>query len=228
MSETDRHVRRSGDDYADGFASLLPRGRAWPRDPEATLMKVVGGLAQIWGGEVDRRAADLIERETDPRFTRDMIEEWERAFGLPDLCMSAPQTIDARIQALLTRMTMQGGQSREFFIGLAALYGYTIQIHEYAPFMAGISEAGDTRDEFGDYRWEVGAPEMRFYWRIGVLDARLSWFRASTGEAGVDHHIEFDIADDLDCILRRYKPAHTEIVWDFTGLTGSGPMAGTP
>lgn len=228
MPDTDRHVRRSGDDYADGFASLLPRGRAWPRDPDSTLMKVIGGLAQIWGDPVDSRAADLLERETDPRFTREMLEEWERAFGLPDMCMEAPQTIDARIQALMTRMTMQGGQSREFFISLAALYGYTITIHEYAPFMAGVSEAGDTRDELGDYRWEVGAPEMRFYWRIGVADARLSWFRASTGEAGVDHHLEFAIADDLDCILRRYKPAHTEIIWDFTGLTGSDPMAGAP
>jgi hypothetical protein len=36
------------------------------------------------------------------------------------------------------------------------------------------------------------------------------------------------IADDLECLLNRWKPAHTEIIFDYSGLQDGGEMAGTP
>ena len=228
---TDRHVRRTGDDYAEGFANLLPQGRAWPRDPDSTLMAVVGGLAQIWGDPIDRRAADLLEQETDPRLAVEMLEDWERAFGLPDECLAEPLTIGDRRIALLNRITMLGAQSREFFIGAAAAIGYTIDIIEYSPFMAGISRAGDTRPtgtEGEEYRWYIGPLEMRFYWTVRVHGARLTWFRAGSGQAGVDPHLRIGLATDLECLLRRYAPAHTQVVFDYSNLTSGGALAGTP
>jgi hypothetical protein len=68
----DRHVRRSGNDYAHQLVSLLPRGPAWSRDPGSTLMRAVIGLAQYWGF-VDSRAGDLLEIESDPRTTWELL-----------------------------------------------------------------------------------------------------------------------------------------------------------
>ena len=82
-----------------------------------------------------------------------------------------------------------------------------------------------------DFRWQIGPPEMRFYWTVHIADVGLRWFRCSQGELGVDHHLEFNTAPDLDCVLHRWQPAQDELVFDFSGalLAGGGdPMAGTP
>ena len=226
-------ARRTGADYAQAFAALLPQGEAWPRDPDRDLMLYVGGQASVWGDVVDARAADLLERESDPRTTLEMLVEWERAFGLPDPCVDEPLTIADRRTALLNRMTTEGGQSRAFFIGVAALLGYTITIKEWSPFMVGISPVGDTRPTgtAGEqYPWEIGPPEMRFYWSIKVGTVRLSWFRAgpSGGQAGLDPHLRIAVATDLECLMRRWKPAHTEVLFDYSGVGAPNPMAGTP
>lgn len=224
---SDRHIRRSGDDYAEALSSLLPQGQAWSREPESIIQKTINGLAQIWG-YVDGRAADLLERESDPRKTLELLPDWERNWGLPDPCLTVPQTIAERQITLVQWMTLLGAQSREFFIAYSLKIGYVIWIEEYSPFMAGMSQVGDTRDDRGDYRWQIGPPEMRFYWKVHIDQARLAWFRSSSGQAGVDPHLRIGIAQDLECVLRRWKPAHTEIVFDYSGLATGGSMAGTP
>jgi uncharacterized protein YmfQ (DUF2313 family) len=226
---TDRHMRRSGDDYIDALAALLPTGPAWPREVDSTLMALVGGLSQIWGNPVDSRAADLLERESDPRITMELLPDWERAFGLPDECFPPTLTVGERQAMLVLKMTWLGAQSREYFIELMAWLGYSVTIKEFAPFMAGVSNVGDTRphpDE--NFRWYIGPPEMRFYWTVSVDTPSLVWFRASSGQAGVDHHLEFREPTELLCLLERWKPAHTQIVMDTSGLAFGGPMQGTP
>jgi len=235
----DQHVRRSGADYAVALANLLPYGPAWPRHPFGVMMQVIEGLAGYWGF-VDARAADLLEQESDPRYTIELLPDWERNFGLPDPCFKSALTIDQRHQMLLFKMTLLGGQSRQFFIDMAAWLGYTITITEFAPFMAGISQVGDTRGEIGwndypghhpevtDFRWRIGGPEQRFYWQVHVHNAPLTWFRVSSGQSGVDPHLRIGYAQDLECLLRRWKPAHTDIVFDYSNLDTGDPMAGTP
>ena len=141
----DTFICRDGDDYAQAFARLLPTGEAWSRDPDGDLMRLVRGQAEIWGAVVDPRAADLLELELDPRFTTEMLPDWERAFGLPDPCVQERYTLEERRLSLIERITAEGGQSRAYFYNVAARLGYVIRIVEYSPFMAGISRCGDTR-----------------------------------------------------------------------------------
>jgi uncharacterized protein YmfQ (DUF2313 family) len=56
----------------------------------------------------------------------------------------------------------------------------------------------------------------------------LIWFRAGASQAGVDHHLRIQTALDLQCLLNRWKPAHTEIAFDYSVLAIGGPMQGTP
>jgi len=236
----DVHVRRSGADYAKAFLDLLPYGQAWPRDVTSTLVLTVNGLAEYYG-TCDARAADLLEQESDPRKTIELLSDWERNWGLPDPCFKQTPTIGERQRMLVFKMTMMGGQSRDFFITDVAknILGYDVTISEYAPFMAGVSNAGDTRSPpadqvnllHGDFRWYIGPQEMRFYWTVHVGQMKLVWFRCGGGggQAGVDHHLEIGKADDLECLFNRWKPAHTQIVFDYSGVENPGdPMAGTP
>jgi uncharacterized protein YmfQ (DUF2313 family) len=255
-NQIDRHVRRTGDDYKQAFLALLPQGQAWPRHPESLLYKVVAGLCEYWGF-VDSRAADLLEIESDPRKTVELLPDWERNWGLPDPCYEAPQTIGQRQLALVMRMTMQGAASREFFIAVAAQIGYAITITEYRVWVVGLDGCGDCR-VYGDgtdpmlNQWDqpikdpsgnnvaegelsewpnygLGPPGNRSYWTVHVSGASLTWFRVTKGQTGVDPHLRIGVADDLECLLNRWKPAHTEIIFDYAGLSDpADPMAGTP
>jgi uncharacterized protein YmfQ (DUF2313 family) len=223
----DRYIRRSGDDYASVFLSLLPQGQAWPKDPGSTLERSTNGLSQYWGF-VDGRAGDLLERESDPRKTIELLIDWETAFGLPDPCLQEPLTIAERQRVLVQRMTLLGAQDRKWFIEVAKWIGQTVHIGEFAPWMVGISRCGSTPDEEGLPRWEIGAPEIRFYWKVRVDTAKLMWFRTGSGECGVDPHLIIGLATDLECMFRRWMPAHTELIFDYSGLALGGSMAGTP
>jgi uncharacterized protein YmfQ (DUF2313 family) len=235
---------------------LLPLGQAWPRQYDSALMKVVRGLTSIWG-DFELRASKLLEQESDPRITLELLEDWERNWGLPDPCYQAPLTIAERQQALVMRMTMLGAQSRQFFIDVAAQIGYTITITEYRTFVCGIDRCGDNRvygdgsnpmfdeynkpicdpggnpvalDELSEWpNYGLGPEANRFYWSVHVDAAKIVWFRCSSGQCGIDPHLTIGLADDLECLLNRWKPSHTQIIFDYSGLTNPGdPMAGTP
>jgi uncharacterized protein YmfQ (DUF2313 family) len=226
----DRHVRRGGKEYLRAFLNLLPLGIAWPRKRDSVLVKTSRGLTNIWGF-VDSRAADLLERESDPRITIELLPDWEESWGLPDPCFPSATSIAERQKMLVLYMTWLGGQSRKYFTDLMAWLGYTIEIKEFAPFMAGVSRVGDTRnmyDQTGLFRWYIGPPEQRFYWSVHVGQVALTWFRAASGQAGVDPHLKFGVPEELECLLNRWKPAHTELVMDFSGISFGGPMQGTP
>jgi uncharacterized protein YmfQ (DUF2313 family) len=212
--EPDRHIRRSGDDYTHAFLSLLPQGQAWPREPDSTLARSVKGLCQYWG-HVDGRAGDLLERESDPRITIELILDWERAFGLPDPCIAEPLTLADRQRMLVHRMTLLGAQSRQYFYDVAASIDHQIRIREYAPVMTGVTRCGRALDDAGYQRWQVGPPENRFFWTVHVDKARLGWFRASSGECGIDPLLRIGHSTDLECLFNRWKPAHTKIVYDY-------------
>ncbi len=216
----DSHVRRSGGDYAQQFLASLPHGQAWPRHPDSALALTCEGLNDYWGF-VDGRAGDLLERESDPRATYELLTDWERNWGLPDPCYKEPISLPDRRTALVARMTLQGAQSRDFFIGLAAQLGYQITISEYAPYMAGVSNSGDTRGQFNpssptEYRWQLGPAEMRFYWTVHVYSLRLTYFYCNASEVGVDRLLLIGLATDLECLLRRWAPAHTQIIFDYS------------
>lgn len=141
----DRYHRRFEESYAEGYNDLLPTGPAWPRDPDTTFQKAVAGLSAFWGSTVEKLAQLLLVQESDPRSTVVLLPEWERAWGLPDKCLAEPLTIVDRQIALVHKITLLGAQSRDFFVGVAKSIGYDITIREWAPFMCGVSMAGDTR-----------------------------------------------------------------------------------
>ncbi|MCB4803513.1 uncharacterized protein YmfQ (DUF2313 family) [Methylobacterium brachiatum] len=221
-----------------------------PRGDDEALSDLTRGLAKVWGNKVDARAADLLFIETDPRQTYELLTDWERAFGLPDPCSTEAPNLALRREALIRKLTMVGRQDRQFFIDLAAGLGYQIRIYEYRPVVCGETRCGDTRpagrlvytyarcgsarcgvdpilkiDLSGgdDWVWRLGAPNIRFIWRVSILNTALRWQRGGVAECGVDHHCEFGLATDLECVIRRLAPAHTQVLFDYSQVAiGNG------
>ena len=231
-------------DYQQAWAALLPTGSAWPREPSSVPQQTILGLCGIWGEQspatnysstinLDQQAALLLGQESDPRRTVAMLPDWEAAWGLPDLCLAEPLTIADRQKALVSRITTLGGQSRQWFLDYAAAIGYTIQVIEHSPYVCGISRCGDTSNFMGEgaswHRWELGPATMRFYWTVAPSVTRLSWFRCGSGggQVGVDTMLTIAQATDLECAIRRYKPAHVQVSFDYAGLEPFNPFSGT-
>nr|WP_314587000.1 putative phage tail protein [uncultured Pseudomonas sp.] len=117
------------------------------------------------------------------------LEDWERVLGLPDDCsacaMGAAQTPAQRISGVLAKLLALGGQSRAYFIQLAASLGYVVTITEFRPARAGFARAGDA----------VNGPEWTTAYRIDV--------RAANADPV------------LECRLRAVAPAHATVVFAY-------------
>jgi uncharacterized protein YmfQ (DUF2313 family) len=198
-------IRHDQSDYWEAFSELRPQGVAWPRDPDSAQMKLLLGMAGPWGNEITTAADTFLAIEAFPPTSVNLLPEWEQSFGLPDKCLKLPPNIVARHDAIIHRMTLDGSPSREFLISEGLWVGYEIQIREHSPFICGISQCGDTtgflNPDDPDYsRWELGAEEIRFTWTVNIPAIYLM------------------VASDVECILNRYKPAHTDIYFNFAPL----------
>lgn len=198
---------RSATAYADQLAALLPQGRAWPRDGDAILMQLVAAEAAELA-RIDGRASDLFE-ECDPRSALEMLTDWERVAGLPDLCIPIPESITERRAALGLRITGLGGQSRSYFTQLAATLGFAISIDEFSAFVAG-DNAGE--DATGD--------DWAHAWRINVLPPAVD---TGTGFTVTYFTAGSNAGDllagygslDLECVMNRAKPAQTSLLFSY-------------
>lgn len=202
--------------YLDLLQKLLPTGQGWTREPEADLTKVLNIFAFALS-DIHARADDVI-RESDPRSTVEMFNEWETEHGLPDSCTGGSDSITERRMALIQKIISTGGQSRPYFISIAEALGYEIGIVEYRPFQCGLSECGVVThdDTFGQTL--IGTTEdinIRFFWNVKVSGPRVTWFQCGLSECGKDPQAKITRADDLECILQRLSPAQTDLIFTY-------------
>lgn len=174
------------DQYLSQLQALLPLGAAWPRHADSDMTRLLSALAQELA-RIDARAEKLID-EIDPRTTSELLLEWEAIAGLPDPCTGPLDTLQARRLALITKIANLGGQSRAFFIALAATLGYTITIDEKVDGLP--------------HKWRVNAPAVT-----------IRTFKAGRSRAG-DPLRDWGNAL-LECAITRLKPAHTTVVFGY-------------
>lgn len=189
--------------YLRQLQALLPLGDAWTREEEATLTQFLYALAEEFA-RIDGRVEDLVVNENDPRTTIEMLSDWERAFGLPDACTEAADTVAERHNVLHEKVTRIGDQSRQYFIDVAARVGYIITITEFDTFNAG-DHAGDT----------VNGQNWRFAWRVNAPEETITEFKAGLSVAGDPLR---DWGNEiLECVITKLKPAHTLVQFAYGG-----------
>jgi uncharacterized protein YmfQ (DUF2313 family) len=204
-------------DFANTMADLLPSGMVWPRDPDTDLQRTIGGLAVEYA-RLHQRDCDLLA-ESYPGTCIETISDWERICGLPDPCTGPLRMLQDRRNAVLAKLAMRGGQDRQYYIDLAALYGYTITITEYRPMIAGVSAAGDACFHQSPCvnvdQWVQDDPRARdwwFVWSVHYEPALVyTYFRAGNSTAGEPLR-DWNL-DVLTCIIEATKPAHTFVIF---------------
>lgn len=193
-------MRATPEQYLANLQALLPQGAAWPRDPGATLTQVL--LAHADGlADAHNRAEDLID-EADPRSSLELLESWERLCGLPDAGTSLAETVAARRSAVLARLTATGGQSRAYFIALAATMGFPIRITEFRVRLHKWRHHGEA----------YGGRNLQFIWQVAPVDGH---FRRPRRHGQGYHHEPYTLwtYTELVQLLQRLKPAHTNILF---------------
>lgn len=187
------------EDYRDQLLALAPPGAALPADPGSTWARLLHALA----GElarVDARADDLLD-EADPQTAYELLAEWERLAGLPDPCVPDGQTVTERRAVLVGRLTAIGGQSRQYFVDLAASLGYSVTITEFRPQTVDDSVDASLNGQDWAFAWQVNAPQVSV--SNHTVDGDVAEPLASWGN------------ERLECALSRLAPAHTHVIFSY-------------
>lgn len=189
-----------GVSYRQIIDKFWPRGIAWPRDPNTLQGKLRASLTPELE-RVDQRIQELLD-ELDPRTTVELLPDWERMLGLPDNCGGiVPTTLAQRRQVVITKLRAIGGQSKQYFIDLAALYGFDIEIVEYDLFTCQSSCTDSLYDEPWAYTFKVIAPAIT------------SW--DMNCESFCNEYLSTSDNEILRCLINRYKPAHLVSLFEF-------------
>ncbi len=227
----------TSDDYLSVLQALLPPGKIiWSRDPESDITKLLHALADELA-RIDNKADDLIN-EAHPSTAFEMLHDWERATGLPDICTEDYTDLEKRTANVENRVAEIGDQSIPFFQTIAARLGYEITIQEHRPFRVGMNSAGDMicPDEW-IFVWKVDAPASAEDTDIMTIEANP--FTAGDGEAGTglfpSYIFEVFYGDTpaiiptgwtvhtyrgnklLECLIRQFAPAHTHVNFSYGG-----------
>ncbi len=200
----------TADDYLHLLLSFLPNGELWDdlRRPGSGIYEILKAVAQEYA-RVDARAQDL-RIELDPRYSVELLKDWEDFTGLPDPCSSGlVTTLQERQQAVVTKLTVKGGQTKQFYINLATALGYTITIVEYKPFVCGLSQCGV--DQL------MGGHDVRHHWRVRVTGPRVTNFRCGQSQVGIDPITKISKAEDLECRFKKMNQAHRNLHFTYEG-----------
>jgi uncharacterized protein YmfQ (DUF2313 family) len=192
----------SAADYLSAMQALMPRGRVWPKDSDATQTQMLSGLVQVYARNTARANNLLVD--AFPASTEELLPEWEATLGLPDPCAGLSPTIQQRQAQVLARFTAAGGQSAAYYISLAATLGYVITITQFAPFRFGQSTFGTPLYGVAwAFAWQVNAPTFsinQFKFGVDVFGEPFSYWSNNV----------------LQCELQRFAPAHTYLLFKYS------------
>lgn len=196
----------NGEQYREQVNLLLPPGRAWAKAPDSILQRLLRALSESLY-RVETRSDDLY-RETNPEQTYELLERWERALGLPDNCtVQGSLTVYERRRAVVSKLVHAGGQSRPYFIALAASLGYPD---------ATISEFGPRRYG-GYYGGRYGGDEWNEVWRLNLPETQVLPRRHWRGAMGERYQVWGDA--ELECIVNKQKPGGSIALFGYGSST---------
>lgn len=198
-------------EYEEMLRQFLPPGPAFPRGDYESVMAMLLEVFALELSRIDSRVDALI-REDDPRVSVECFREWLEEWGLPDVCSNLLSNLTDSVlrQLLLFRITVPGGQSRAFFIDLAARFGYRIQIDELA--------RHTVMSEVMDAMWSQNHP---YIWRVNVLSGTSEENTTAsmhTVIGGADEPLAWWGDQLIECLIERYKPAQTEVVYGYFNM----------
>lgn len=154
----------TADNYRDGLVRLLPSGPAWKgKRKGGWLYKLLTGLSKIFG-RVDA-GIDELWQETFINTPDKTLADWERAFGLPDPCITQAQSASQRLAAIHARALANPEVVPDsYYVAVIAALGGTAYIRNFRPSNPKWAYAG----------MPAQSQEWHFYRTIDIVDVAAS------------------------------------------------------
>lgn len=183
-------IAATANDYSEVLHALRPVGPAVAGE-DALLQGLAPEFARL-----HNRLVDLL-RESDARAANELLTDWERAFGLPDECCSVDVDLATRVALLVARVRGAGTPTAQYFVDLAALFGYTITVTELQPHTVS-----------SPVNFPLYPDSIRFVWNV---NSPLNVIQHSTVISPVNEPLSRWGNEILECLITRAKPAHTHV-----------------
>ncbi|HEM7839791.1 TPA: DUF2313 domain-containing protein [Burkholderia multivorans] len=190
----------SAADYLRALQALLPRGRVWPRDPDATQTKVLSGFTPVFERLTVR--ANYLLVDAFPASTYELLPEWESTLGLPDPCAGEAPTTEQRVAQVVGRLVATGGQSIAYYTAVAKAIGYAITIEQFVPSQFGEAFGMPFGGDDWAFAWQVNAPTF-------TINSMTFGGSFGTPFATWGNNV-------LQCELQRIAPAHTILNFSYS------------
>lgn len=184
----------------DALVACLPP-QAYDRHA-AGVQAEATSAAKVLDGATDSAGGVLTEHQ--PEQAAGALLDWERNYNLPDDCTGGlAATLDARRKSLLGRIYGRGNLSRGFMIDQATGLGYPgCTVTEYGPVTC-----ADPCDS------PVNGVEFIGVWRLNVPVSTA--ITTATCTDPCDSALRSWGNTQLECVIRRRKPAHTVAIFGY-------------
>ena len=130
----------SQDVYAKAMMDQLPPGKAWPRDTDTNLYRLVYAIAGQMR-ETDIKAYNLIAAAF-PSTATAFLPEWEKLYSLPDKCTNQQSSDDDIRAQVVVRFTWTGESTISWLKEFCTNLGYVVEVKEWGGAICGASRAG--------------------------------------------------------------------------------------
>lgn len=185
-------------DYQRALMQLMPTGAAWPQAPDSTLGKLLHALADSFT-RVDAQLDEIAIRETMPRTSTLLLEDWEDFLGLPD-CGSLNDTVRQRQMAAQAKFTMAASLNIRFLEELALKHGYLISIKQVYPHHC-----------LRDCMYPLIPQSMRFTAYVTVYNY-VDRYHATCMDNCMTPLMVYE-SGDLECLFERYGAGHETFIY---------------
>lgn len=183
------------EEYKKLLYHLLPSGPAWDG-----VNPLLDGLAPSLA-RVHQRAIELMI-EIDPARANELIDRYEKLYGLPDSCApDGVQTLQQRQQRLDAKANVVGGINEQFYRDQLDALGYTtVTIEQFQ------NLPQTPYEEWGEF-W-------RYYWRVNIpADANITWQNCMSSCNSAIRTWGDTVAE---CVIEKLAPSHTVVVFAYT------------
>lgn len=197
------------DEFNAALSRLLPPGWAYPRHADSVVQRVVFALAALLADF--KEWADEAVRQGWPHHTCTRLEEWENALGLPDACLGAEATVDARLAAVLAKLVSPSA-GLSFSDSSTASIGYLESIAEAAGYEISISVTPPFRvgDRVGQRLGQNGT----MYITVTTAGGReCDDFRVGLHRVG--RRLYACGNPEVECLMDRVAPARYQLVFTY-------------
>jgi uncharacterized protein YmfQ (DUF2313 family) len=213
--------------YLHALQNILLKGKAWIRDESSRITQLLTGIAQEFA-RIDTRIDQVLD-EADPRTTVELLDNWEAFAGLPDPCVVTDQSYQQRIAALVAKLLMLGGQSRQYFIDIAMNLGYTgITVNPLDPMRCSDPCTDSLLGEKIHLPWideflpmtcndtcndALNSADDVFVWQFNLPDDNATY--VMTCNDPCDDALQSWGDEVIECRINQYKPAHTTVIFAY-------------